>query len=233
VDGDRGGEAVSKVVAIVQARTTSERFPCKIFAALHGKPMLAHVLERAAAIQGVDQVVLAVPENDVRLVAHLWPHVFGGSEKDVLGRYAKCAEQYEADVIVRVTGDCPCLAPNLAGPCLTPFIEANLTDPAYFPACQPYAPVADGWDFEIFTYSMLDIANVLADKKQREHVTTWMRENCEVQTTKVQENYTALKCSVDTREDLKRVELIMNHLEDTTDFSHTATWRAWERAGRP
>src|SRR5574338_145565 len=102
-----------KTVCIIQARTTSERFPLKIFAGLRGRPMLAHVLERAALIQGVDEVVLAVPDTDVRLVSHLWPNVFGGPEKDVLKRYALAAEKYEADVIVRVTGDCPLLAPDL------------------------------------------------------------------------------------------------------------------------
>jgi spore coat polysaccharide biosynthesis protein SpsF (cytidylyltransferase family) len=225
---------MGKVVCIIQARTTSERFPCKIFAALHGKPMLAHVLERAAAIQGVDQVALAVPENDVRLVAHLWPHVYGGSEKDVLGRYAKCAERYEAEVIVRVTGDCPLLAPNIIEHNLKRFMaEYHLgTEPRYMAICQPYFDTADGWDAEVFRSDVLQEAEKNAKNEDREHVTTYMRR--QVGWDKIENGkFSALKASVDTREDLKRVELIMNHLEDTTDFSHTATWRAWEMAGRP
>lgn len=219
-----------KTVCIVQARTTSERFPCKILASLHGRPMLAHVLERAAAIKGVDQVVLAVPENDVRILSHLWPHVFGGSEKDVLGRYAKCAEQYEADVIVRVTGDCSLLAPDIAEKAISFFADASIY---YMPICQPYTPVADGWDVEIFDRRTLVNAYRFAEKEQREHVTTWMRSAIESVSLLEWTDYTALKCSVDSREDLQRVEKIMNHLEDKTDFSHQATWTAWERAGRP
>ena len=222
-----------KVVCIVQARTTSERFPCKIFAGLLGRPMLVHVLERAAAIQGVDQVVLAVPENDVRLVSHLWPHVYGGSEKDVLGRYAKCAEQYEADVIVRVTGDCPLLAPDIASDALTVFCS---DDNGYMAVCQPFTPVADGWDVEIFGRRDLVNADRFAKKEQREHVTTWMRdarEDEKVLCFQDWTDWTALKCSVDTRDDLQRVEKIMTHLDDETDFSHSATWQAWEKAGRP
>jgi spore coat polysaccharide biosynthesis protein SpsF (cytidylyltransferase family) len=188
--------------------------------------MLAHVLERAAAIQGVDQVVLAVPENDVRMVSHLWPHVYGGSEKNVLGRYAGAAEQYEADVIVRVTGDCPLLAPDLCSAAL------SLFQGGYLAMCQPYAPVADGWDAEIFERRVLVNADRFAKKDEREHVTTWIRKAGEVNGV-YQENWTALKCSVDTREDLQRVEKIMQHLDDPTDFSHTATWQAWERAGKP
>ena len=222
-----------RTVAIVQARTTSERFPCKIFAGLLGRPMLAHVLERAAAIQGVDQVVLAVPENDVRIVAHLWPHVYGGSEKDVLGRYAGAAEQYEADVIIRVTGDCPLLAPNLISDALVIYGDPAKIGEGYLAMCQPYTPVADGWDTEIFDRRSLVNADRYAKKDQREHVTTWMREAGNVLDFPDWNDWTALKCSVDTRDDLQRVEKIMTHLEDPTDFSHQATWQAWERAGRP
>src|SRR5574343_1439413 len=161
-----------KVVAIVQARTTSERFPMKIFAGLSKRPMLAHVLERAAAIQGVDQVVLAVPENDVRLVSHLWPHVYGGSEKDVLSRYAGAAEKYEADIIVRVTGDCPLLAPDIAAGGLKAFLDAPV---GYMAMCQPFSMVADGWDCEFITRRNLVNANRFAEKNEREHVTTWLR----------------------------------------------------------
>lgn len=218
-----------KTVCIVQARTTSERLPMKILAWLHGRPMLAHVLERAAAIQGVDQVVLAVPERDVALVAHLWPHVYGGSEKDVLGRYAHAAEKYEADVIVRVTGDCPLLATDMADAAVSAFDELN---GCYLGICQPYTPVADGWDVEVFSSWLLELANRKAGKHQREHVTTWMRENKKAVGLQW-DNWTALKCSVDTMEDLQRVETIMNYLEDKSDFSHGATWRAWEKAGRP
>lgn len=217
------------VVAIVQARTTSTRLPMKILADLHGKPMISHVLERAAAIKGVDQVVLAVPERDVQVVNHLWPHVYGGSEKDVLGRYAEAAKKYEADIIVRVTGDCPLLATSLVSAATYMFSSSE-----YLPLCQPYISIADGWDAEIFTNEFLQEAYVNADKHEREHVTTYMRrDNERIKVLQLDGYFTDLKCSVDTREDLRRVELIMNHLEDKNNFSHQATWNAWERAGRP
>lgn len=219
-----------RTVVIVQARTTSTRLPMKIFAGLLGRPMLAHVLERAAAIQGVDQVVLAVPEHDVRIVSHLWPHVFGGPERDVLKRYAMAAEKYEADVVLRITGDCPLLAPDLAGTLLQAFHLYQYEH--YIALCQPYCTVADGWDVEIFSRSALALAHRSATKGEREHVTTWMRNNFRVATLS-HNDWVTLKCSVDSREDLQRVEQIMNHLDDKTDFSHTATWAAWERAGKP
>lgn len=221
---------MAKVVAIVQARTTSTRFPMKILAGIGGRPMLSHVLERAAAIQGVDQVVLAVPENDVSMVSHLWPHVYGGSEKDVLGRYAEAAEKYEADIIIRITGDCPLLPSNMVSPILKGITAAGRF---YLPWCQPYVQVADGWDFEVFSMGVLIEADIHAKKLQREHVTTWMRENYEEPVVKYDCDWTPLKCSVDTVEDLERVKKIYDCLEDKTDFSHLATWKAWEAAGRP
>lgn len=223
------------VCCIVQARTTSSRFPMKIFADLGGRPMLAHVLERAAAIRGVDQVVLAVPRHDMKLVAHLWPHVYGGSEKDVLSRYAGAAEWCEADIVIRVTGDTPLLAPDLISWGLDKYLFEKRY--GYIPLCQPYEKVADGWDGEIFTNFMLQKANNHASKAQREHVTTFFRDlmgqysPCMFLDTT--EDYTPLKCSVDTKEDLERVNKIYDHLEDKNDFSHMATWRAWEAAGKP
>lgn len=219
-----------KVCCIVQARTTSSRFPMKIFAGIGGRPMLAHVLERAAAIHGVDQVVLAVPENDVRLVSHLWPHVYGGSENDVLSRYAGAAEKYEADVIARVTGDCPFLATDMASCAVGLFDELN---GSYLAVCQPYTPVSDGWDVEIFSRNLLVHANKLARKDEREHVTTWMRLHAKVCGLPEWEDRTALKCSVDERSDLERVIKIYKQLENKKDFSHISTWNAWLRAGRP
>jgi len=221
---------MSRIVCIVQARTTSERFPMKILAGLHGRPMLTHVLERAVAIQGVDQVVLAVPENDVQMVSHLWPHVYGGSEKDVLSRYVEAALYYEADVIVRVTGDCPLLAPDLISNAIVAYQSDTYR---YLAMCQPYTPVADGWDTEIFDRGTILSAHKEANKQQREHVTTWMREHATAVGFLAWDDYTDLKCSVDTREDLQRAETIMDHLEDKYDFSHEATWQAWEKAGRP
>jgi spore coat polysaccharide biosynthesis protein SpsF (cytidylyltransferase family) len=198
---------MGKVVCIVQARTTSERFPCKIFAALHGKPMLAHVLERAAAIHGVDQVVLAVPENDVRLVAHLWPHVCGGSEKDVLGRYAKCAEQYEADVVIRLTGDNPLLCPDLSEKVLQ-YFHCQAFD--YVSNVYPVPTWPDGTDTEVFTIASLHHAHREAKSAyDREHVTAWIRSNMNCGYYASNVDWSQIRWTVDTRNDIVHVENVL------------------------
>ncbi len=220
------------VVCIVQARLGSTRFPGKILADLCGKPMLSHVLERAVQIQGVDKVVLAVPDADVPKLEHLWQYVHGGPELDVLARYAEVAKIHEADVIVRVTGDCPLLAPDLSSRAVKAFMT-SMKWRGYLALCQPYCQVADGWDTEIFSRDLLEEADAKAGRTQREHVVTWMRESGIVANIPMAVNYSQLKLSIDSRGDLARVQLVMEYLDDSTDFSHGATWEAWQRAGRP
>lgn len=218
------------VVCIVQARLGSVRFPMKVLADLCGKPMISHVLERAAQIKGIDKVVLAVPSEDVSKLKHLWKDVFGGSENNVLERYAKCAEYYKADVVVRVTGDCPLLAPDLASVAVKAFLEIGK---GYLALCQPYANVADGWDVEVFSNELLQEADQKARVSQREHVVTWMREHATIYRVPFVHDCSKLKLSVDTREDLARVRLVMEFLHRSNDYDYPATWEAWKRAGRP
>lgn len=220
------------VVGIVQARSGSQRFPAKVVADLCGRPMLAHVLERAQEVVGIDRVVLAIPEKDAGTLGHLWPHVFAGDEHDVLGRYAEAAEAYGADVVVRITGDCPMLAPDLIDMALKKYRELPV-EIQYLALCQPYSQVADGWDAEIFSIGLLREADQKARKSEREHVTTWIRSHELGVGYRVDPEFAELKCSVDTKEDLERVFRIMGHLTDRTDFGHLATWHAWRKAGRP
>lgn len=221
-----------KVLAIVQARCGSQRFPLKSLATIHGRPMLAHVLERAEEIQQVDLVVLAVPQKDLPRLGHLWPHVYGGEELDVLARFSEAAEEYGADVVVRLTGDCPLLAPDIIDDALTGF-KQYMPQGGYLAVCQPYSRVADGWDAEIFSIDLLRRAHMSATKAQQEHVTTWMRSNVLVAAWPVDRDYRKLKCSVDTPADLQVVLKIREQLTDPQDFRAWATWEAWNRAGRP
>jgi spore coat polysaccharide biosynthesis protein SpsF len=179
----------------------------KIFAGIGGRPMLAHVMERAVAIQGVDQVVLAVPENDVKLVAHLWPHVFGGSEKDVLGRYAGAAEKYEADVIMRLTADNPLLCHDLSEKVLQYF---HCQEFSYVSNVYPVPSWPDGTDTEVFTIDSLRRAdNEAKSKYDREHVTAWMRDNLDCGYYASDVDWSDIRWTVDTRNDIIHVEKVL------------------------
>lgn len=162
-----------KTVCIVQARMGSRRLPGKVLLPLNGHTVIGEVLARCEQITGVDQVVCAIPSSDYELgkVALEYGRVFGGSEHDVLARYYEAAKAYEAGIIIRITGDCPLLSPEICGEVLAALKRTNADyasniEPRTFP---------QGFDCEAFTHETLNAANYQAGRDEREHVTTWMR----------------------------------------------------------
>ncbi len=104
-------DAVSTVV-IVQARMTSTRLPGKVLMDLAGRPMLERQLARLARCSQVDEIVLAVTTNPqdqalVDLARRMGLRWYRGSEQDVLSRYLGAARESHAELVVRVTSDCP------------------------------------------------------------------------------------------------------------------------------
>jgi len=118
---------VPRTVAIVQARMTSTRLPGKVLADLAGRPMLEQQLRRLALARTVDEVMVATTDNATddpvcALVERLGMAVFRGSEHDVLARFVGAARQGRADVVVRVTADCPLLDPALVDAVVMPML---------------------------------------------------------------------------------------------------------------
>ncbi len=101
-----------RVLVVITARMRSERCPGKVVAELAGKPLLEHLLERMVWVAGRKQVVLATAESSenrilVELAERLGVAGFTGDEEDVLGRHVEVARRYDAEHVVRVTGDNP------------------------------------------------------------------------------------------------------------------------------
>lgn len=99
---------------IVQARLTSSGFPNKVLATLKGKPVLAHVLERAKRL--FLPLVVAIPDNESNDALASWLKennykVFRGKEYDVLDRFFQCAKRYQFDIIIRLNGETPFIEP--------------------------------------------------------------------------------------------------------------------------
>ena len=169
-------------VAIIQARMGSTRFPGKVLMDICGKPMLQHVIERVQS-PVLDNVVVAtttLDEDDaiVELCNRLMCPCFRGSADDVLARYAACAKDFEADVVVRVTADCPLIDVGIMHRVIGKFISEYpkscfaCTDPHCWP---------NGVDVEVFTSERLYMANRYAEKEyERAHVTPWMRDGLNV-----------------------------------------------------
>ena len=167
-----------KRVVIVQARVGSTRLPRKVLADLAGRPMLTQVLRRLARCRCVDEITVATTvapdDSAVADLAHsAGVGCFRGSERDVLGRYLGAARASRADVVIRVTSDCPLIDP----PTVDRVINA-LTDA---PAAADYAgnvierTFPRGLDAEAFFLDTLERASRLATcDAAREHVTRYI-----------------------------------------------------------
>ena len=119
-----------RTVAIIQARMGSTRLPGKVLLPLAGKPMLWHVVERVRHASLIDDVVVATstePGDDAirEFGAEHGIEVFSGSESDVLDRYYRAAWEYSAEAVVRVTGDCPLVDPNVADAVVDAYAEGG------------------------------------------------------------------------------------------------------------
>jgi len=164
-------------VALIQARMSSSRFPGKVLEDLAGRPMIAFMVERVRQARSLDMaaVITSTDPSDDELAAaveSLGLPLYRGSLHDVLDRYAGAAEAFGADVVVRLTGDCPLIDPNIVD-AVVRLREATGAD-----YCSNIVPpsYADGFDVECFTRETLDRARREAtEPPEREHVTLWMR----------------------------------------------------------
>lgn len=165
-----------KTVAIVQARMRSERLPGKAMVDIAGKPAIHYVLTRIAGAANVDEVWLACSEDsaDDPLAAYaegLDTRVLRGSENDVMSRFASVAAKAGADVIVRVTGDCPFTDPAVIDRVVAAFHAGD----ADFVSNTQHRSYPDGLDVEVFSRDALDRADREAtDPFLRLHVSPYL-----------------------------------------------------------
>ena len=171
------GPPKQRTVAIVQARLGSTRLPGKVLKPLGGQRVIDHVMARCRAIPSVDEVVIAttvLPEDDavVAAAAAAGIGVFRGDSSDVLQRYAGAARMSSAEVVLRVTSDCPLIDPAICERVIRLRADAGADYAANnMPRLFPH-----GLDCEVFTRAALEAADRTAqDPYDREHVTPWMR----------------------------------------------------------
>ena len=165
------------IIAIVQARTGSTRLPGKVLKKILNKPMLLLMLERLSKSILINKIVVATTqkkEDDIieDLVTSEGIDVFRGSELDCLDRYYQTAKYYDAQIILKITSDCPLIDPKLVDKIIQFFLDnedldyASNVRPPTFP---------DGLDVEIFTFDALENAwRNSKDPIDREHTTTFI-----------------------------------------------------------
>jgi spore coat polysaccharide biosynthesis protein SpsF len=217
-----------KVVAIIQARLGSTRLPGKAMLDVAGKPMLARVVERTKRARSLQDVVVATtvnPSDDpiVRFCeANGWSS-FRGSEEDVLDRYFRAARLCRADVVVRITSDCPLIDPQLVDRATGVLLDGQ-PQFDYVSNAYPSNTFPRGLDVEVVRFVALRRAwQEDENVKWREHVTPYIYSHPELfriggVTNDV--DYSWMRWTVDTREDLEFVRKIYAHFGHG-DFS----WR--------
>jgi spore coat polysaccharide biosynthesis protein SpsF (cytidylyltransferase family) len=166
-----------KILAVLQARTSSTRLPGKVLLPILGRPMLGLQLERLKRCTSLSNLVVAtsVDSSDDAL-AELCQlegvDCFRGSLLDVLDRFIGAARAYSPDIVVRLTGDCPLTDPFLVDELVSKFVASDLD---YLSNCEP-PTYPDGLDVEVIRFSALEIAGREATlPSHREHVTPFVR----------------------------------------------------------
>jgi spore coat polysaccharide biosynthesis protein SpsF len=199
---------------IVQARMTSTRLPGKVLADLEGRPLLERQLARLGRCEQADEIVVATttnPDDDplVELAERVGVRWFRGSEHDVLARYLGAAREAGADVIARVTSDCPLIDPVESDA----VIAALLAQPADYASNFLERRLPRGLDTEALWFDVLERLDRLATSvPAREHVTFHIHserpERFALVTVERPYDAADLRWTVDTPEDLEAVRRI-------------------------
>jgi spore coat polysaccharide biosynthesis protein SpsF len=208
------------ITAIIQARMGSTRLPEKTLADLHGKSLLERVIDRAAAIRGVERVVVAtteLPEDDpiAACAAGCGIGVYRGPVDDVLARFAGAARMVGASVIVRITADDPFKSPEVCSRVLAEFLRRAPDVDYVSNTVEPTWP--EGLDVEVFSRKALERADREAGlRSEREHVTPYIYghpdrfRNVQV---KHSEDLSALRWTLDYPEDLAFARAVYERLD--------------------
>lgn len=175
--------SMARVVALIQARMGSSRFPGKMLAELGGIPVIEWVLRRASRARLLDDVVLATTDlsrDDVlaAVAKRVGLGVFRGSETDVLGRFAAASKEFRAEAIVRVCADNPFIDPAEIDRLIEHF-HGHGGDYACNHQQRLGNRYADGFGAEIISARALrGLDETASDPRDREHVTraVWLNE---------------------------------------------------------
>jgi len=247
-------------LAIIQARMGSSRLPGKVLLDIGGEPMLARVVERARRATTLNGVMVATtddPSDDpvARLCEERGYAFHRGSVHDVLDRYYHASHSQNADLIVRITADCPVIDPALIDRTVLAYIgEIQPQDEVLSrrapsselpPAPGPFDFAANrlpppfhrtfpiGLDVEVCSASVLDYAWEHAQEKhQREHVMPYLYETTgrfNVLLVNHKTDLGTLRWTVDAPEDLELLRRIYAHFGNRDDFSWLDVLDLWRK----
>jgi spore coat polysaccharide biosynthesis protein SpsF len=215
------------VLVIVQARMGSTRFPGKVMSLLDGVPLIEFQLERIKKSNRVTNIVVAISDDstDDRLATFLSEkkQVFvRGSLDNVLARFLKVIKLYNPEIVVRITGDCPLVMPEM----IDELVDLLQTSNADYATNAISGSYPDGLDVEVF-YSrlLIQVDGLPLTSAEREHVTLGIYTRPEVfRILSIDSplNLNELRLTVDYPDDLAFLERILKYSEkENTDLTLT------------
>ncbi|QNK87244.1 glycosyltransferase family protein [Sporosarcina sp. resist] len=206
-----------KVTAIIQARMTSTRLPGKVLKKVLNKSLLEYQLERVACSKLIDEIIVATTLNEsddaiVELCKKLGVSIYRGSEVDVLSRYYEASKQYNTDIVVRLTSDCPLIEPKV----IDQVIQMYLKQKFDYVSNTQLKTFPRGMDTEVFSSELLESAyyNGIKDY-EREHVTPYFylnKNQYSIGQLIDEEDNSNYRLTVDTAEDLELITIILEKL---------------------
>lgn len=228
-----------KVVAIIQARMGSTRLPGKVMLNLCGKTVLGHVIERVKQSKRINEIVIATTTHtrDDCIVDEAKKHsvkFFRGSEDDVLSRYYNAGKEIKADIVVRITSDCPVIDTIIIDKMVGKFLNLFKNNKIDYMSNTLNRTFPRGLDAEIISFLVLEKIFKEAQKQhEREHVTPYIYQNphkFKLVGFKNEINYSCYRWTLDTPEDLNVITMIYKYLysekkvfwlDDIIDFIKT------------
>jgi spore coat polysaccharide biosynthesis protein SpsF len=206
------------IFAILQARTSSTRLPGKVLKPILGRPMLSLQIERIQRSNKIDKLIVATSnersDNDIEnLCINIQIPCFRGSLDDVLDRFYQTATQNKPGHVVRLTGDCPLIDPEIIDKVINFYFEGDFDYATN--SMVPYT-FPDGLDVEVFRFTVLEKAwHEAILPSHREHVVPFIRQHPEmfkVGYYKNEVDLSHLRWTVDEPEDFEFVSQIYKEL---------------------
>tara|TARA_Y100000739_G_scaffold229726_1_gene245718 strand:+ start:9461 stop:10255 length:795 start_codon:yes stop_codon:yes gene_type:complete len=211
-----------KTIAIIQARMNSKRLPGKVLMPINGTPMLGFMIERVLSSSEVDELIVATslePSDDPIEIYCKENEIncFRGDLNDVLDRFYNASKTSDANIIIRLTGDCPLVDSNILDAMITIFKENNFD---YIANTAPPEGITfpEGMDVEIFSKNALEKAwNEAKKPSEREHVTFYFWKNKDLFSIfryDLNQDLSNYRLTVDYPEDFELVRRIIENFGD-------------------
>lgn len=213
-----------RTVAIIQARMGSSRLPGKVLMDVRGRTVLARVVGRLSTSKRISDAVIATTTSSLdeaitNEANRMGVACFRGPEHDVLARYRGAAEAFHADLVVRITADCPLIDPEI----VDEVIDTCVREQADFACNTLPRTFPRGLDSEVFTTDALLRAEAMSDQPyQREHVTPLFYERHDLfrgRAIQAQQDYSKYRWTLDTPEDLALIRAIYSNFVNRDDFT--------------